>query len=142
LLSRIHGLVAPVPFIYLKGLLHYMEENQTLPSPIVEESTDDLFMVPTQSIHDLVKRAIRETDRLYINATGITDSLARRVITGLATDILTTLRTIGSTLPAEVVPATFHQEAEAYYTEPVGSPWEKAQAIADELENADLEGWN
>jgi len=88
-----------------------MEQSENNPNPIVEESTDDLFMVPTRSTRDLIEQAIGETDRLYMNALGITDSLARRVITGLATDILTTLRSAESTLPAEVPRVSYHEGA-------------------------------
>ncbi len=117
-----------------------MEQSENNPRPIVEESTEDLWMVPTQSTRELVEQAIRETERLYMNATGIPDGLARRVMKNLATEILTTLRSAERTLPAEVARVSFHEGAVTIST--VEWEDEPAPSIADELEAADLEGWN
>jgi len=76
-----------------------------------KESTDELFMVPTRSTRDLIELAIRETEQLYMNALGIVDSCARSVMKNLATEILTTLRSAESTLPAEVPRVSYHEGA-------------------------------
>ena len=49
------------------------------------------FMVPSQNTTELIEQAIRETERIYMNASGITDSLVRRVMQNLSTEVLSTL---------------------------------------------------
>jgi len=137
-----------------------MEQSENRPNPIAGEPAspcscenftprleclccgDSLTLVPTESTRDLIELAIRETERLYMNALGIVDSCARGVMKNLATEILTTLRSAESTLPAEVPPVQWDNE-EGWCDPETGEPLSHAApSIADELEAADLEGWN
>jgi len=149
-----------------------MEQSENRPNPIAGEPAspcscenftprleclccgDSLTLVPTESTRDLIELAIRETERLYMNALGIVDSCARGVMKNLATEILTTLRSAESTLPAEVPRVSYHEGAvtistvqwdneEGWCDPETGEPLSHAApSIADELEAADLEGWN
>lgn len=78
----------------LRATMQKATYNPLTPVDELLEASDaiDNLMVPSMTTLEVIEQAQSRMDRLHMNATGIVDSLARNVITDMASDVMTSLQ--------------------------------------------------
>jgi len=90
------------------------EQNQPLPCPIAGEPAEvsasqnarigePMTLVPRQTTLEAIEQGQGRIDRLYCNAMGIVDRLARDVMQSMATDVMESLNNAEGTLKHDLM---------------------------------------